>query len=42
MDTSVLIVAQEESVLAAALVAPRGVDTHVLTAAVVQHTLVHV
>lgn len=35
-----LVVAQEESLLAAALVAPHRVDTNVLAATVVEHALV--
>lgn len=40
VDAGVLVVAEEESLLAAALVAPHGVDTKVLAATVVEHALV--
>lgn len=40
VDAGVLVVAQEESLLAAALVAPHRVDTNVLAATVVEHALV--
>lgn len=35
-----LVIAEEEAFLAAALVAPHGVDTNVLAATVVEHALV--
>lgn len=35
-----LVIAEEEPFLAAALVAPHGVDTNVLAATVVEHALV--
>lgn len=42
VNARVLIVAQEEALLAAALVAPQGVEAGVLAAAVVLQALVHV
>lgn len=42
MDARVLVVAEEEAVLAATLVAAHGVDARVLAAAVVELALVHV
>lgn len=40
VDAGVLVVTEEESLLAAALVAPHGVDTNVLAATVVEHALI--
>lgn len=42
VNARVLVVAQEEALLAAALVAPQGVEAGVLAAAVVLQALVHV
>lgn len=42
VDAGVLVVAEEEPLLAAALVAPHRVDTKVLAAAVVEDALVGV
>lgn len=42
MDAGMLVVAEEEAVCALTLVAPHGVDTHLLASAVVVHTLVHI
>lgn len=42
VDARVLVVAEEEAVLAAALVAAHSVDTSVLAAAVVEFAFVHI
>lgn len=42
VDACVLVVTEEETFFAAALVASHGVDASVLTAAVVELTFVHI
>lgn len=42
MDACVLIVTQEKALLAATLIASHGVDTYMLTAAIVEDTFVHI
>lgn len=42
VDAGMLVVAEEEAVCALTLVAPHGVDAHLLTSTVVVHTLVHI
>lgn len=42
MDAGVLVVAEKKAVGALTLVAPHGVDTHLLASTVIVHTLVHV
>ena len=42
MDAGVLVVTEEETLLAATLIAPHGVDTHMLTATIVKETFVHI
>lgn len=42
VNACVLVVAQEKALLAAALVAPHGIDTGVLAAAIVLQALVHI
>lgn len=42
VDAGVLVVAEKEAVGAQTLVAPHGVDAHLLAPTVVVHTLVHI
>lgn len=42
MDARVLIVTEEKSFLAAALIASHGVDTYMLTATIVEDTFIHI
>lgn len=42
MDACVLIVTQEKTFLAAALIASHGVDTYMLTATIVEDTFIHI
>ena len=42
VDAGVLVVTQEEAIIAVALVAAHGVHTHLLAAAIVVHTLVNI
>lgn len=42
MDTGVLVVTEEEAFITATFIAAHGVDTHMLTATVVEQTFVHI
>lgn len=42
MDAGVLVVTEEKALCALTLVAPHGVDTHLLASTVVVQTLVHI
>lgn len=42
VDAGVLVIAEEEALRTAALIAAHGVDTLLLTAAIVEYTLIHI
>lgn len=42
VDAGMLVVTEEEAVCALTLVAPHGVDTHLLASTVVVQTLIHI
>lgn len=42
VDAGMLVVTEEEAVCALTLIAPHGVDTHLLAPAVVVQTLIHI